>query len=175
MDRKSLVNLGSARKPHGLKGDVEFWTASGNDTYLEKGSKVWLYPMDGSQLPIEGKEFAIEQIRRGNSVLIKFAGIIDRTALEKLLPFEVYSSREDFPDLEEGTFYVVDMIGLKTLNAEGEVIGKIADYYETPAQIVFTVALKNGERLELPYVDNFFTDVDIEAGTIRVHLPEIVE
>ena len=175
MDKKTLINLGSGRKPHGLKGDVEFWTASGNDTYLEKGSQVWLYPLEGSSLPIERKEFEIEQIRRGNSVLIKFVGVIDRTALEKILPFEVYASREEFPDLEDGTYYVVDMIGLKTVDGEGNVVGKIADYFETPAQIVFTVALKNGERLDLPYVENFFTDVDIEAGTIRIHLPEIVE
>lgn len=176
MDKKSLVNLGSGKKPHGLKGEVEFWTASGNDTYLEKGSKVWLYPLgEGSTLPVEGKEYVVAGIRRGNQVLLKFEDVPDRTALEKLLPLEVYASRDEFPEPEEGSYYIVDMIGLMALNERGEVIGKIEDFFETPAQIIFTVALKNGERMDLPYVEQFFTDVDIESGTIRVHLPEIVE
>lgn len=175
MDRNSLVALGSCKKPHGLKGEAEFWTASGNDTYLERGSKVWLYPLPGSLLRDGGIEFEVESLRRGNQVLIKLVGVADRTALEKLLPFEVFAPRDEFPELDEGTYYVVDMIGLKALDEQGNVVGKIVDYFETPAQIVFTLSLRNGERLDLPYVENFFTDVDIDAGTIRVHLPEIVE
>ena len=175
MGHDKLVKLGIARKAHGLKGEVDFWTSSGNDTHLEKGHKVWLHPLDGSTLPVEGREFEVEQVRRGNQVLLKLKDIPDRTALEKILPFEVSCFRDQFPELEDGEFYVTDLIGLKAVNSEGKVIGKIAEFYESPGQLIFTVSLLNGERIDLPYVDNFFPSVDIAAGTITVNLPEIVE
>lgn len=175
MGNDKLIKLGSSRKAHGLKGEVEFWTSSGNETHLEKGSIVWLHPLEGSTLPIEGKEFEVEQVRRGNQVLLKLKNIPDRTAVEKILPFEVSCFREQFPELPDGEYYVTDLIGLKAISPEGKVLGKIAEFYESPGQLIFTVSLLNGERVDLPYVDNFFPAVDIEAGTMTVILPEIVE
>lgn len=175
MTEKNLITLGTLKRPHGLKGDVEFWTAAGNETHLEAGHLVWLFPLEGSILPKEGKVFELAQVRRGNAVLIRFKGVPDRTALEKILPCELKRAREDFPPLDEGSYYVTDLVGLTAVNEEGERIGKIVDYFETPAQLVFTIRLKNGEELDLPYVEAFFPEVDLERQEITVVLPEVME
>ena len=175
MTKPDLVNLGTLKRPHGLKGDVEFWTASGNETHLEAGHKVWLFPLEGSALPVEGREFEIAQIRRGNSVLMRLKDINDRTALERIIPCELHRDREEFPELEEGTYYVTDLLGLKAVDTEGNHVGKISNYFETPAHLVFTVRLKNGEEIDLPYIDQFFPAVDLEKGEVTVNLPEMVE
>jgi 16S rRNA processing protein RimM len=165
-----LVLLGSCRKPHGLKGEAEFHTPSGSDTHLDEGSLI-VARMAGKP----DRELVVEKVRRGNNVLIKFEGIADRTALEALLPFEVWCDRDAFPDLEEGELYVVDLIGLKAIDEDGTEIGKLEDFYETPAQVVFRVRLKDGTSVELPFIANFFPGYDLEEGTITVVLPEVVE
>lgn len=175
MSQPNLVELGSARKPHGLKGEVEFWTPSGNDTHLQKGSQVWLFPLEGSQLPTAGKAVVIESVRRGNQVLLKFAGVPDRTAIEAWLPFAIHCERDQFPKLSDGEFYVVDVIGLTAVDLQGERVGKIVGFFETPAQLIFTIRLRSGEELDLPYVKQFFPALDIPGGTITVDLPEVVE
>ncbi len=165
-----LILLGSCRKAHGLKGEAEFHTPSGNDTHLDAGSLI-VARMPGKP----DQELVVENVRRGNSVLIKFEGVPDRTALEKLLPFEVWCDRDAFPDTEEGEVYVVDLIGLKAVDTDGKELGKLVDFYETPAQPVFIIRLIGGDQVELPFVANFFPGYDLDAGTITVVLPEVVE
>jgi 16S rRNA processing protein RimM len=166
----NLVLLGNCRKAHGLKGEAEFHTPSGNDTHLDAGSLI-VARMAGRP----DQELVVENVRRGNNVLIKFEGVPDRTALEKLLPFEVWCDRDAFPDLEEDEVYVTDLLGLKAVDVDGNEIGRVENYYETPAQLVFVIRMKNNESVELPFVANFFPGYDLDAGTITVVLPEVVE
>ncbi len=164
------------KRPHGLKGEGEFYTATGSNTFLERGHTVWLRPLaPASALPPEGKHATLTNVRKGNQVLLSFEGVPDRTALEKILPFEVLCDRDMFPALEEGNHYVVDLLGLTVLDEQGNAVGKIESSYDTPGSVVFTVALKSGERVDLPYVKNFFPAVDLEAGTVTVVLPEVLE
>lgn len=175
MTEDSRVLLGFASKAHGLKGHAIFHLAAGSDSHLEVGHKVWLMPEKGSLLTREGAEFTIEEIHFGNDIRVKLEGVPDRTALEKLLPFEVYCDRSQFPELEEGEFYIDELLGLTVVTAEGKAVGKLADFYETPAQLVFTIRFNNGTELDLPYVSDFFPAVDLEAGTVTVNLPQVVE
>jgi 16S rRNA processing protein RimM len=175
MDQENLILLGYAAKAHGLKGHAIFVLPSGSETHLEAGDKVWLIPQKGSLLTREGAEFEIEEIHKGNDLRVKLVGVPDRTALEKILPFEIFCDREQFPELEEGQYYVADMLGLTVVTVDGKSIGKLQDYYETKAGIIFIIRFNNGTEMDLPYVSDFFPEVDLEAGTIQVVLPEVIE
>lgn len=175
MDQNNLILLGYAAKAHGLKGHALFILPSGSDTHLERGDKVWLVPQKGSLLTREGAEFEIEEIHKGNDLRVKLVGVPDRTALEKILPFEIFCDRSQFPELEEGQYYVADLLGLTVVNSEGKKIGKLQDYYETKANLVFTIRFNNGSEMDLPYVSEFFPAVNLEEGTIEVVLPEVIE
>lgn len=169
------VPMGIVRKPHGLKGEGEFHTSSGTNTTLRAGQKVWLMPVGQSSLPVGGQEIEIEQVRKGNNVLVRFKGVPDRTALEKILPFEIHADPTDFPKLPQGQHYVRDLLGLSVVDENGVPLGRILDFYETPAQLVFTLALNDGTHLDLPYHIKFFPRVDLAAGTVTVVLPEVIE
>jgi 16S rRNA processing protein RimM len=175
MSDSNLILLGHAARAHGLKGHAIFHLAAGHDSHLEVGHKIWLMPSKGSLLVADGAEFVIEEIHYGNDIRVRLEGVPDRTALEKLLPFEIYCDRSQFPELPEGEFYVDDLLGLTVVTPEGKAVGKLADFYETAAQLVFTIRFNNGSELDLPYVSNFFPSVDLEAGTITAVLPEVIE
>ncbi|MCE3013488.1 MAG: hypothetical protein LW878_10540, partial [Proteobacteria bacterium] len=91
-----LVHLGSARKAHGLKGHAIFLLFSEKETTLTRGSRVVLRPLAGSRMNGE-QEFVLEELHIGNDVRAKLEGVPDRTALELLLPFDIYIDEADLP------------------------------------------------------------------------------
>ncbi|MBY0517004.1 MAG: ribosome maturation factor RimM [Bacteriovoracaceae bacterium] len=175
MDLKNPIKLGYASKPHGLKGHVAFVLPSGKQTHLKAGHEVWLMPSGASGLQSQGAIFKITEIKKGNDILVKLEGVEDRTALEKILPFEIFCDRSQFPQLKEGEFYVADLLGLKAVDESGTQVGTLKDYYETPGQLIFTIQLLNGEMIDLPYVKHFFPRIDILKGEAQVLLPEVIE
>ncbi len=171
---KKLIQLGWSRKPHGLKGHVIFNLTAGPETFLTRGSKITLKPLEGSRLNGE-QEFVIEELHIGNDIRVKLTGVLDRTELEKLLPFEIYCDEADLPELEEGEFYVSDLLGLEVQNVEGQKVGKLSDFYETAAHTVFVIKTIKGELVDVPYVEAFFKEVDLENSVVRVEMPEDLE
>lgn len=170
----TLIQLGWARKAHGLKGHAIFNLTAGPETFLKRGSKITLRPIEGSRLNGE-QEFEIEEIHIGNDIRVKLSSILDRTELEKILPFEIFCDESDLPELDEGEFYVSDLLGLKVENAEGKKVGQILDFYETPAHSVFVIKTIRGELVDVPYVEAFFKEVDLENEVVTVIMPEEME
>lgn len=169
-----LVLLGSARKAHGLKGHALFYLGAGSETHLKKGDSVILRPLEGSELPYDSS-YEIEEIFIGNDIRVKLVGVIDRTALEKIMPFEIYVPKDSLPALEEGEFYITDLLGLNVVDEEGERQGIIYDVYETPAQTVFIIKMHKGGLVDVPYVPAFFKLVDLENEKVHVLFPEEME
>jgi 16S rRNA processing protein RimM len=157
MASSNRVLLGYSAKPHGLKGHAIFVLPSGKDTHLKVGHQVWLQPVERSGLPKAGQEFTIREIKKGNDVLV------------------LLCERSQFPALKAGEFYVTDLIGLSAVDETGKTVGKIRSYFETPAQLIFTIALSSGGEVDLPYVKHFFPKVDLAAGTVQVLLPDMLE
>ena len=169
-----LVHLGSARKAHGLKGHAIFLLFSEKETTLTRGSRVVLRPLAGSRMNGE-QEFVLEELHIGNDVRAKLEGVPDRTALELLLPFDIYIDEADLPELAEGEFYVSDLLGLDVQNTEGKKVGKLADFYETAAHTVFVIKTNRGELIDVPYVEAFFKDIDLDNAVVTVEMPEEME
>ena len=75
----------------------------------------------------------------------------------------LYAAREDFA-LEEGEFFLVDMIGLDVIDADnGIVYGKLTEMINRGASDIYVVQTKNGERM-IPAVDEFIISIDINKG-----------
>ena len=72
--------------------------------------------------------------------------------------------REDMP-VEEGAYFVVDLIGLQARHAEtGEVLGRVTDVLEYPAHDIYVVEGK--KRYLIPDVPAFVRAVRPEEGYI---------
>ncbi len=172
MSDSNRIHLGGATRAHGLKGHALCHIPSGKDTHLKKGHRVWLMPLAGSSLPKEGREFEVEEMLKGNELRLKLVGVVDRTALEQLLPFEIYCERSQLPPLKSGEYYLMDLMGLRAIDPSGAHVGEVSEYFETPGHLVLTIKLLSGESVDVPYVKHFFPSVDLEQGTIQVLLPE---
>ena len=110
------------------------------------------------------------------SVVVKFAGLDDRTAAESLRGTRIFLSRSSFPVASVDEYYWVDLIGLNVVNREGVALGCVRDLMTTGPQSVlcieYTSTLEDGsslgaERL-IPFVAAYVDKVDIAGKCITV-------
>lgn len=175
--RKDLIKLAGVTRPHGIKGEAELNLLNNiEDSILDEEMQVWLIPTSPkSKLKADGEEWTIQKLRFGNKAICLFAGIKDRTHLETLLPFDLYLSRDQFPEPEGDEVYLVDLIEMPVYSPEGEKLGKLESFSDNGQQYLFDVRLESGERITLPYVDAFFPEIDMENKKIVMILPEYTE
>lgn len=177
MKKEDLIKLGFVANPHGIKGEAELRLFNNEDSVLDDGMTVFLFPSSPkSKISNAGEEWVIQKIRFGNKVICQFEGVKDRTHLESLIPFEIYLDRESFPETDEDEIYMIDLIDMDVVNEEGEVIGKVESFSDNGMQYLLDLRVgANGEKLTLPYVDAFFPEIDMEKKQITVILPEYTE
>jgi len=180
MQKKQLIKIATAYHPHGIKGEAELRLINDNteESILDDGMKIMLFPFnEKSQISIIGEEWEIKKIRFGNKVICELGGIKDRTHLEKLLPFEIFVSRDAFPEPEEDEVYLVDLVNMKVVDPDGVELGVLESFDDNGEQYLFNVRLQEGggSLVTLPYVDAFFPKIDLEKKQITMILPEYSE
>ncbi len=110
---------------------------------------------------------AIRQGKKGPQVA--FEGVADRVQAEELRGQEVFVSEPR--SLEEGEFFLADLVGLEVRPGGGVVVG-----VETGAAQDRLVIERKGDRFEVPFVEALVPVVDIEAGYVEVvDLPGLIE
>ncbi|HXH29604.1 MAG TPA: ribosome maturation factor RimM [Bacteriovoracaceae bacterium] len=178
MDKSKLVKMAIAPRPHGIRGEVELvlLNPDTSETILKVGIRMYAFPSnEKSSVDPKGEEWMLERFNTGNKVIAFFRGIKDRTHLEKLLPFELYLPREEFPDTDEDEVYLVDLVAMDVFSPEEEKLGKLESFSDNGMQYLFNVRLENGELITLPFVETFFPKIDMEKQRIIMVLPEYTE
>lgn len=80
---------------------------------------------------------------------------------------------EALQDLAEDEFYYHEIVGLDVIdNATGQVLGKVAEIMELPANDVWVVKAKGQDDLFIPYIENVVTEIDLDAGVAKVDMLE---
>lgn len=162
------IELARCTKAHGIKGGFYLHLHNPDSDFIQKGRKVIVTRQD------DEKEYTVSQVQYGNKTICYFKGIEDRNAIEDLLPFTVKVLRSQLDELEEGEFYLTDLVGLKVFDQFKKEIGKIKSFYDNGAQPVIEIQTK-ASAIELPFVDAFFKEVDLEKGEVHIINPEVIE
>ena len=79
-------------------------------------------------------------------------------------------NRKDAKPLEEGTYYIVDLLGLEVYTDEGILLGKVDDIFNTGSNDIYVVKDELGKQVLLPGIEDVIKEVDIENGKITVHI-----
>ena len=157
------IKIGKIVNAVGLKGEVKVYNYSDSSEIYEITPEVFV----GNEI------MEIENVRlQKNMVILKLSGIADRNAAEAAKGREICITEEDLPELEEGEFYVRDLIGMTVKEADGNVLGTVTDVLQNTAQDIFEVKGKNGKQILIPKVDEFVLNIDAETREIEVELPE---
>lgn len=104
-------------------------------------------------------------------LLIQLKGIGKREEAESLVGKEVFIKRSSLPDLKEGEYYWVDLLGLSVETLEGKKIGKLKGIFPTGANDVYVVEGKRGE-IYLPATEEVIQGVDPKIRVMKVSRKE---
>ena len=116
-------------------------------------------------------EYEIEEVKyHKDMVLIKFKGIDKVEQAEMLRNSYLTVSRDSVEKLEEGRFYIVDLLGLEVYTDEQVLLGTLEDIFNTGSNDIYVVKDKQGKQILLPAIQDVIKQIDIENKKIIVHL-----
>lgn len=155
--------IGRVIKPHGIRGEVG---VEAHTDILERFS--WLDSVFiGRENPVK---VVVEGARVHKSrVLLKLAGYDTREDAEQLRMQWILIPEGEAIPLEEGEYYLHQIIGIDVIGEDGKFIGRVTNLIETGANNVFVVEGPLGEVL-IPDIEAVVKKVDIEHRQMLVHL-----
>jgi 16S rRNA processing protein RimM len=181
------IKIGKITSPVGLKGEVKIISYSDDPERFEMLDSVYAQmrkqrntDTDTGAKEAGYQELLIENVRyKGSGIILKLEGIDDRNASERARGMELFMDAADLPELEQGQFYVRDIVGFEVRTSAGEVIGTLKDVLTNTAQDVYVVSRTDAESkaavphdIMIPGVPEFIRSVDTENKVITVELPE---
>jgi 16S rRNA processing protein RimM len=101
-------------------------------------------------------------------VVLKFAGVDDIGAAEKLAGAFIEIPREERAELEPGSYYVGDLVGLKIV-ADGREVGEIADVQGGAGEAPLLVVKQGARELLIPFAEEYV--VKMGEGRVEMKLP----
>jgi len=157
-----LIRIGKIVNTQGLRGDVRIYP---DTDYVERFEELEYVYVEGIS-----EKFIIEKVRyKKNLAIVKFKGFDHINDVEKYKNKIVYTERVE---LEEGRFYVEDLLGLKIVDETRGEIGVLKDVLQNPAHDLYLIRTAAGEDVLIPVVDEFVKDINMEEGIIHVTLIE---
>ena len=162
---EDYLRIGVLTSPHGVKGEISVYPTSDElDRYSELTDCFLSIKGEMKPVKVTGCKY------KKNMPVLKFEGIDDRDSIEALRGTELYVDREHALPLEEGEFYLADIMGFK-VSSDGNVIGKVNDYFDNAAdQTILDVKCNDGTTKYIPVLDQFVESVDMDEETVYVKL-----
>ena len=165
MAKNEWFRVGVIATTHGLGGEVKAYPTTEDPDRFGKGLSLRM---------VTGKTERMVTVERArffkNMVIVKFREFSSIEEVEKLRQAELYVSREDALPLEEGQYYLADLMDMQVTDEEGAVLGTLTDVIETGANDVYVVSREGRKDLLIPNIPSCIREVDIENGRMKVHL-----
>lgn len=164
---KDYLELGQIVNTRGLRGEVKVNPYTERMDRFEELDKIIVKTKN------EQKEYEIEKVTYSkNQVILKLKTIDHIDYAEKLRGGMILVKKSDLEPLEEGVYYLADLIGLNVYDEENNLIGKVDDIYNTGANDIYVVKDDLGRQKLLPGIDEVIKQIDLENEKIIVHLIE---
>ena len=158
---KQFLETGKITGTHGLKGEVRVqpWAdspeflAEFDELYLDKGAKKI--------------EITAARVHK-NMLIMKIRGVDSIDDADQLRDKILYMNRDDV-ELEEGAYFIQDLIGLDVRDDDtGEHIGTLDDVSETGANDVYHIKTDDGKVYLIPVIPEVVKDISLEESTMRI-------
>ena len=162
---EDLLQVGVITTTHGVRGEVKVFPTTDDPARFKKLKNVIL---DTGKEKIDLEVAGVKFFK--NMVILKFKGIDDINDVEKYRKKSLYVTRENAVKLKKNEYFIADLIGLKVESDEGEDLGTLSDVLQTGANDVYVLSNECEVDILLPAIKECVKEVDIENGTILVHL-----
>lgn len=162
---EQLLQVGVITQTHGVRGEVKVFPTTDDAARFKKLKHVML-DTGKETLPLE-----IESVKFFKQfVILKFKGFDNINDIERYKRCPLLIERENAVPLEEGEYFIADMIGMKVITDEGENFGILKDVMETGANDVYMIEHPSEGEVLVPAIKECILDVDIENRQMKIHV-----
>lgn len=162
---EELFRVGVISNTHGIRGEVKVYPTTDNVRRFDDLKEVILDT---------GKEQLILHVTSvkyfKNMVILKFKEFDNINDIIPYKGMDLLVARENAIPLEEGEYYIADIIGSKVITDEDKILGTLTDVLQTGANDVYVVKTKDGKEVLLPSIEECILDRDIENKIVKVHI-----
>ncbi len=156
---KEFLQTGKITGTHGVRGMVRIQPWCDSNEFLCSFKSLYLE---------SGRELKVEKMQPHGTVVIAKIGGVDSIEQAEMLRNKVICLKRSDVRLEEGRYFVDDIIGCRVYNIENnELLGEVCDVSATGANDVWHIKTENGVHL-IPKIDEIVKSVDIENGRIEI-------
>ena len=161
--------IGQIVNTFGIKGEVKVTPFTDDINRFDDLKEVYVKSKKEEKLyQVEGTRY------HKNMVLLKLKGIENPEDAEKLRNSYLEIDREDAIPLEEGTYFIADLIGLDVYTDEGILLGKVDDIYNTGSNDIYVVKNELGKQVLLPGIKDVIKEVKLDDRIIVHLLPGLI-
>ncbi len=171
MRKDGFLPVGKIVGAHGVKGNLKVHSYAESVSVFKPGSSILVIHAGKIE-----RHFAIKWAKpHGKSILLSFKGIENRNTAKTLIGAELFIERIDLPELEEGVYYWVDIIGLSVFTTDNQYIGRVESIMSTGSNDVYIVKNRTKDdstEMLIPAIESVVLEIDFKNKTMRVDLPE---
>ena len=161
------LEIGQIVNTFGIKGFVKVNPWVNDVTRFDDLKKVYI------KIRKSLKELEIEEVKyHKNQVLLKFKGVETVEQAEMLRNAILEIDRKDAIPLEEGEYFIADLLESEVYTDEGEKLGILEDIFNTGSNDIYVVKNELGKSILLPRIKDVFKEIDVVNKKIIVHLIE---
>lgn len=162
---EQMLQVGVISSTHGIRGEVKVFPTTDDRNRFEELDTVIL-DTGNEQIPL-----TIQGIKYFKQfVILKFREIDDINEVEKYKGKSLLVTREQAVALGEDEYYRADLIGMEVYLEDGTFFGILTEVMETGANDVYCVKTREYGEVLLPAIHQCIRQVDVEHGTMTIHL-----
>ena len=115
----------------------------------------------------------IESVKpQGKNFLMRFREYTVREEAQRLTGRLLTVARAEAAPLDEGEYYVFDIVGLTVYDEEDNELGSVENVLRTGSNDVYAVRSEDGRELLIPALRAVVQSIDLPGGRMTVRLPE---
>lgn len=155
---EETLKIGLIVKPQGIRGELKVQPLTDDISRFNNLKEVI----------IDDKTYRVlNAVIGGGAVFLSLSGIFDRNVAETFRGKFLRVTRENAIPLEEGRYFIVDIIGCKVVTNSGNEIGEITEVTSARTDI-FTVKCLDGKIMRFPFLNDLTVNVDVNLKVVTV-------
>ncbi|HHL73238.1 MAG TPA: 16S rRNA processing protein RimM [Bacteroidetes bacterium] len=159
-----FVTIGKILKPHGIRGFFKVLPTT-DDPARFSGMQSIRVRRPGTNAV---QTYQPEKIQvQAHALLIKLQGVDTRNDAELLRNCEIVVKREECMPLDDESYYIFDLIGIRVETVAGKPVGTIREVLQYPANDIYVVDTGDDDVL-IPAVGHFIKQIDLENALMVI-------
>ena len=164
------IKIGQIVNTHALKGSVKVNIFSDNVENIKKYENIYLKENN------EYIEYEILDIKFSkNQAIISFKDIESKEYADTFRNRYIYIKKDDLEELEDDTYYLIDIIGLEvyeTENGKQKPLGSLIEVNQNAPTDIYVIKTKDNHSIMVPAIKEYIKKIDIKNKKIIVDLSD---